>query len=170
MLRTPFRQRGASLIVALIFLLVLTAAGLTAVRFATLEERMASNTQFRNMAQQLAQSEIRAQLTTFNTDAAGRTPLLAAQDAAAHGLSADQLADQALPATSRAAVALDAVIDPATADFPRQSVRFLSQKPCEDGSSLKTFTCISYEVATTARMDGGAESSLTQGIVFMSNQ
>lgn len=168
MLRVPLRQRGASLIVALVFLLVLTAAGLTAVRFATLEERMASNTQFRGMAHQLAQSEMRAQQRLFNTSAAGRAPLLRAQDAGAHGLNATQRANLALPDTSRLPVALDAEIDPAGAEFSQHSVRFLRQSPCEDGSSLRLFTCTSYEVATTARMDGGAESAQTQGIVFMS--
>jgi Tfp pilus assembly protein PilX len=170
MLRVPLHQRGASLIVALIFLLVLTAAGLTAVRFATLEERMASNTQFRGMAHQLTQSEMRAQLRRFNTSAAGRASLLNAQNAAAHGLTADQLTNLALPDTSRLPVALDAEIDPADAVFSQHSVRFLSQRICEDGSSGDKFSCTYYEVATTARMDGGAESSQTQGIVFMSNQ
>ncbi|HTO19477.1 MAG TPA: PilX N-terminal domain-containing pilus assembly protein [Pseudomonas sp.] len=170
MLRVPLHQRGASLIVALIFLLVLTAAGLTAVRFATLEERMASNTQFRGMAHQLTQSEMRAQLRRFNTSAAGRASLLNAQNAAAHGLTADQLTNLALPDTSRLPVALDAEIDPADAEFSQHSVRFLSQRICEDGSSGDKFSCTYYEVATTARMDGGAESSQTQGIVFMSNQ
>jgi len=162
-------QRGASLIVALIFLLVLTAAGITAVRFATLEERMASNTQFRAMAQQLAQSEIRAQLQLFNGGAAGRAPLLSAQGAAAHALSDEQREILALPATSRQPVAPDAVIDSDAADFSRHDVRFLRQAPCEDGSSTKLFTCTFFEVATTARMNGGAESSQHQGIVFMSN-
>ena len=170
MLRVPLHQRGASLIVALIFLLVLTVAGLTAVRFATLEERMASNTQFRGMAHQLTQSEMRAQLRRFNTSAAGRASLLNAQNAAAHGLTADQLTNLALPDTSRLPVALDAEIDPADAEFSQHSVRFLSQRICEDGSSGDKFSCTYYEVATTARMDGGAESSQTQGIVFMSNQ
>ena len=167
MLRVPLHQRGASLIVALIFLLVLTVAGLTAVRFATLEERMASNTQFRSMAHQLAQSEMRAQLRRFNTSAAGRASLLNAQNAAAHGLTADQLTNLALPDTSRLPVALDAEIDPADAEFSQHSVRFLSQRICEDGSSGDKFSCTYYEVATTARMAGGAESSQTQGIVFM---
>ena len=170
MLRVPLRQRGASLIVALIFLLVLTLAGLTAVRFATLEERMASNTQFRGMAHQLAQSEMRAQLRLFNTSAAGRAPLLAAQNAGSHGLTATQLESLALPDTSRLPVALDAEIDPAGASFPQHNVRFLSQRICEDGTSQDKFSCAYYEVATTARMDGGAESAQVQGIVFMSNQ
>ncbi|HTN29666.1 MAG TPA: PilX N-terminal domain-containing pilus assembly protein [Pseudomonas sp.] len=163
-------QRGASLIVALVFLLVLTVAGLTAVRFATLEERMASNTQFRAMAQQLAQSEIRAQLRLFNRNAAGRTPLLDAQNAAVHGLTDSQLERLALPATSLAPVDLNAVIVSGEVGFPQHGVRFLREGPCEDGSSLKLFTCTSYEVATTARMAGGAESAQNQGIVFMSNQ
>lgn len=166
MLRAPY-QRGASLIVALVFLLVLTAAGLAAVRFATLEERMASNAQFRNMAQQLAQSEIRAQLQAFNSSTAGRAPLLAAQNAGGHGLSDAQRANLALPETSKATVDLTAVIDSAEADFPQHTIRFLRQGICEDGSSTKLFTCTSYELATTARMSGGAESSQNQGIVFM---
>lgn len=170
MLRVSLRQRGASLIVALIFLLVLTVAGLTAVRFATLEERMASNTQFRSMAHQLAQSEMRAQLRLFNTNAAGRAPLLQAQNEGAHDLTPTQLANLALPATARLPVALDAQLDAEGAAFPQHSVRFLNQRICEDGTSSDKFSCTYYEVATIARMEGGAESSQVQGIVFMSNQ
>lgn len=163
-------QRGASLVVALVFLLVMTVAGIAAVRFATLEERMASNTQFRNMAQQLAQSEIRAQMKLFNTNAEGRAPLLSAQNAASHGLTDTQRENLALPATSKAPVALNAVIDSNEAEFPQHTVRYLSERVCEDGSSVNKFSCTSYEVATTARMDSGAESSQTQGIVFMTNK
>lgn len=163
-------QRGASLIVALVFLLVLTAAGLTAVRFAALEERMASNAQFRTMAQQLTQSEIRAQLRAYNTSAAGRKPLLDAENAGPHGLSETQLTRLALPDTAGAPVALNAVIQTQEADFPQHNVRFLSRGICEDGSSTDLFTCTRYEVNTTARLNSGAESSQTQGIVFMSNQ
>src|SRR5690554_7337500 len=57
-------QRGASLIVALVFLLVLTAAGLTAVRFATLEERMASNAQDRKSTR-LNSSHVRISYAVF---------------------------------------------------------------------------------------------------------
>ena len=41
--QTPHAQRGASLVIALMFLIVLTILGLVAVRSSTVQERMAGN-------------------------------------------------------------------------------------------------------------------------------
>lgn len=53
------RQRGAVLAVGLIFLLLLTVIGLSAVRDATLQERMAGNTRDVNTAFQAAELALR---------------------------------------------------------------------------------------------------------------
>ena len=52
-------QKGAVLVVSLVLLLVMTIVGVTSLRTITLEEKMASNTQNRNMALQAAESALR---------------------------------------------------------------------------------------------------------------
>ena len=52
-------QNGASLLVALVFLVILTMLGLMTFRVATLEERMAGNTRDRSVAFQAAEAALR---------------------------------------------------------------------------------------------------------------
>lgn len=52
-------QRGVSLVVSLIFLVILTVLGLTALRVATMEERMSGNARDRNVAFQAAEAALR---------------------------------------------------------------------------------------------------------------
>lgn len=54
----PRRQRGASLLVALMFLIVLTMLGVTAAQNSSMEERMAGNTRNRDMALQSAEAAL----------------------------------------------------------------------------------------------------------------
>lgn len=56
----PATQRGAVLIVSLIFLLLLTLIGTTAMRNTTLQERMAGNTRDTNLSLQAAEAALRA--------------------------------------------------------------------------------------------------------------
>jgi type IV pilus assembly protein PilX len=56
----PSYQRGAALIVSLLFLLILTVIGVTAVQVATLEEKMSSNLRAQSLAFQAAESALRA--------------------------------------------------------------------------------------------------------------
>ncbi|WP_413436833.1 PilX N-terminal domain-containing pilus assembly protein [Sulfuriferula sp. GW1] len=56
--RFPGGQQGATLIVALIFLVVLTLLGIAAAQNSSLEERMASNTRSRDIAFQAAQAAL----------------------------------------------------------------------------------------------------------------
>jgi type IV pilus assembly protein PilX len=53
------RERGVSLVVALIFLIILTILGLTAMRVATMEERMSGNSRDRSLAFQAAEAALR---------------------------------------------------------------------------------------------------------------
>ncbi len=55
----PARQSGATLVVALIMLMVLTLLGTTAMQSTTMEERMAGNTRDRNVAFQAAEAALR---------------------------------------------------------------------------------------------------------------
>ncbi|MFA7387768.1 MAG: PilX N-terminal domain-containing pilus assembly protein [Thiohalobacteraceae bacterium] len=55
----PAGQRGATLIIALIFLLLMTLIGVTSMQSTTLQERMAGNTRDRNLALQAAEAGLR---------------------------------------------------------------------------------------------------------------
>lgn len=167
-------QKGATLIVALVFLLVLTVAGVTAMRFSTFEERMASNTQFRNQVFQQAQSEIRAHLLAFNTNLANRAPLLAAigraiapRDAAA--LLADPSL-KSLPTTARLTQSLTPRMNAAGDNIDSATVRYTQEGPCDDGSSAEKFVCVRFEMSALARTDGGSFSSQSQGLSFQNNK
>lgn len=56
--QTPSRQQGATLIVALIFLVVMTLLGIAAAQNSSLEERMAGNTRSRDLAFQAAEAAL----------------------------------------------------------------------------------------------------------------
>lgn len=159
-------QTGATLIVALIFLLVLTIAGVTAMRFSTFEERMASNTQFRNQVFQQTQNELRSQLLAFNTNLANRAPLLAAMNQPPE--TADNLALlPMLPSSSRQAHLLTPFTGARAAD---NTVRFTRETMCDDGSSIPKFACIDFEVNAKTELDSGTYSWQTQGITFQNNK
>jgi len=55
----PTRQAGAALLVALVMLILITLIGISAARMQTMEARMASNLQNRNLAMQSAESSLR---------------------------------------------------------------------------------------------------------------
>ncbi|WP_397376925.1 PilX N-terminal domain-containing pilus assembly protein [Pseudomonas sp.] len=159
-------QTGATLIVALIFLLVLTIAGVTAMRFSTFEERMASNTQFRNQVFQQTQNELRSQLLAFNASLANRAPLLAAMNQPRE--SVENLAElPMLPSSSRQAVLLTPITGAQTAD---NTVRFTREVMCDDGSSIPDFVCMDFELNAKTELESGTYSWQTQGIMFQNNK
>ena len=53
-------QRGVALVIALVFLLILTILGITAMQTATMQERMSGNVRDRNVALQAAEVTLRA--------------------------------------------------------------------------------------------------------------
>lgn len=159
-------QQGATLIVAMVFLVVLTAAGVTAMRFASVEERMASNSQFRNQSFQLAQSEIRAHLLAFNQNQAGLAPLQLSMDMP---LTAPGSLPSSLPAGTRDPVLLAARMGN-NISAPDNSVRQVSESVCDDGSSVTTFTCIKFEMNILANSASGADSWQTQGLLVQNNK
>jgi type IV pilus assembly protein PilX len=70
---TPHTQQGASLVIAMMFLVVLTILGLVAVRSSTVQERMAGNDRDRAVAFEAAEAalrdaerDIRANLSSAN--------------------------------------------------------------------------------------------------------
>lgn len=72
-------QHGSALIISLIFLLLLTIIGVTAMQSSTMQERMAGNTRDRNLAFQSAEAALRgaevvlsdAVIPSFNNSVAG---------------------------------------------------------------------------------------------------
>ncbi len=168
------RQQGASLIVALIFLVVLTAAGITAVRLATNEERMAGSSQARGGVFQLAQSEINAQMFTFNNTVNGKTsihnrqPLLDARDVATNAGETDTTMLARFPQL-KDFLDLTAISTTANTSFDTK-LRILGQFDCGVlglGDSFEQFTCRNYEMSADARLANGTYSNQTQGLYFI---
>ena len=161
------RQQGASLIVALIFLVVLTAAGITAVRLATNEERMAGSSQARGSVFQLGQSEINAQMINFNTGVAQRQPLLNARDVTTNSETDTTM----LARFPQIKDFLDLTEISTTANTTFDSkVRILGQFDCGVlglGDSFEQFTCRNYEMTADARLANGTYSNQTQGLYFI---
>lgn len=67
---TAYRQRGVALLVALIFLVILTLLGLTAMQSSVLEEKMAGNMRDRAIAMDAAYAALR----DFERDIRGKKP------------------------------------------------------------------------------------------------
>lgn len=161
------RQQGASLIVALIFLVVLTAAGITAVRLATNEERMAGSSQARGSVFQLSQSEINAQMIRFNTGVAERQDLLNARDVTTNS-ETDTTMLARFPQI-KDFLDLNEISTTANTTFDTK-VRILGQFDCGAlglGDSFEQFTCRNYEMTADARLANGTYSEQTQGLYFI---
>lgn len=79
---TPVRrERGASLIVALIFLVIMAMLGITVANVTNLEERMAGNTRDRDLALQAAEAALRdAEVRLVNTAFRAGRPLVVATE------------------------------------------------------------------------------------------
>ena len=175
----PQAQHGAVLIVALIFLVVMTVAGITAMRFSTMEERMASNVQFRSQTFQIAQSELRSQLLALNQNLANRAPLLIARTNGAE--DPDNPIMKILPDATLLPTNLTAKM---ANHIQISQVRATSEPGiCTDtvnsGSSSDIesgFKCLEFELAALAALDDscadfkcGANSSQAMGISFVNN-
>ena len=68
-------QRGATLIVTLVMLVLITLVGVSAVRSSTIDEKMAGNTRDRDRALQAAEAAIRQCLTQLKNTTYGGTKL-----------------------------------------------------------------------------------------------
>jgi type IV pilus assembly protein PilX len=127
------RQQGVALIVALVFLLLMTVLGVAAIRTTTLEERMAGNLHDKNLAFQAAEAGLRAGEEFLQQAAlpqfAGSDGLLQMQD---EGGSADFWSSYAWGSNSKA-VTLDD-LDPPLAAQPRYVIEELPPLPAADGS------------------------------------
>lgn len=71
-----YKQSGVTLVTGLIFLVVLTLLGATAMKTSTIEERMSSNLRDRNLALQAAEMTLRyAEQHILDNDPATNTPM-----------------------------------------------------------------------------------------------
>lgn len=82
------RQRGSTLVVALVFLVILGLLGVTVASTNTLQERMAGNTRNRDLAFQAAEHALQDAETQMNTDGSVLRSFILAHVAAGGGTSA----------------------------------------------------------------------------------
>lgn len=72
----PLRQKGAALVISLMFLLVLTIIGIASVSTTSLQERMANNTREQNLAFMAAEAALRdGEAWLFNLKGTGTPPI-----------------------------------------------------------------------------------------------
>lgn len=178
MRNTPTGQTGSTLIVALVFLVVLTVAGISAMQLSTLEERMASNSQFRNETFQQTQNSIQANLLALNANAAGRARLLEAMGAASNSITCEnypinlctQKREQ-LGLTATAKQAVNSAAAQSTNDGFSVIRNTAAAKPCEasasGASSIVNFECSNFELHIREELPNGAYSDQSQGLIFM---
>lgn len=154
------KEHGATLIVALVFLLILTAAGITAVKLSTTSERMASNTQFRGSSFQLAQSELNAQRLSMQGNIANRAPLQMAMNQPL----------QAIPRFPERREAQVLVPQMNIQNLIQTStVNSLGSIDCMalgEGTSAENFTCNQFELTSRSTLTSGAFSEQVGGLVM----
>jgi len=168
------QQTGATLIVALVFLVVLTVAGITAMRFSTLEERMAGNSQSRNAVFQETQNFIQENLLELNKGQDGRITLQSAMNEGPYNngsgsypirLTLAELEQLGLPQTSGRAV--DAPVSPEQGSAVIRKTH--NPTLCDydaDNASGQIIECSKFEIQVRSELPNGAYSDQSQGIVF----
>lgn len=162
-------SRGSALVISMVFLLVLTIAGITAMRFASLEENMAANSQTSAYVFQQAQSEISTHLKYFAT-AGGRNRLNALDYPTLKGKDLKEAEKKYLPDTASVLKPLAAAPSKVMADIEdNRKIRFLRDGQCGDGSSIGQFICIEFEFEVESAVGSGAHSRQVQGFTFKNN-
>lgn len=150
-------QRGAALIVSLVFLLIMTVLGVTAIRNTTLEERMAGNLRDSNLAFQAAEAALRegeelltqATIPPFN----GTDGLLQMQE---HAGQTPFWNGYAWGANSREAAAVNGV-----AARPRYVIEELPALPAEgDSARFGALADVGF-YRVTARAVGGTQDAVS---------
>lgn len=165
-------NRGSALVMSMIFLLVLTIAGVTAMRFATLEEKMAANSQASAHVFQQAQSEIRTQLKHLAT-AAGRNQLNSL-DYPTMPKEANSTTLKYMPETASQREYLAVASTETSTNLisninDNRQIRFIRDGHCGDGSSIGKFICIDFEIEVEAELSNGVYSHQAQGFTFKNN-
>lgn len=147
------RQQGATLLVSLVILTVLTFLGLNAMTDVGLQSSMVRNNQLGMMAYNTALSEINAQIHLVNST--GDTVLL---------LDALNDADGERPLFPEEII-LSAMDHPF---LQRIGLRYLRSGPSWSGSEVGTFRELFYEIESRAILEGtGNRSDQVQGVSFI---
>jgi type IV pilus assembly protein PilX len=139
------KQQGAVLVISMVLLLVMTILGLTAASNATMESRMAANTQNLNFALQAAESAVEATVNDVN------------------------VLGQALNSTSvnqkiklNSAYTLDN--QPVASEA---EINYLGQSPADGfsmGVNKNAFVAHNFEINGTGSMSGNVTSRTAQGV------
>ncbi len=158
-------SRGSALVISMIFLLVLTIAGVTAMRFASLEERMAANSQTAAYTFQQVQSEIQSHIRYLGS-VGGRKRLNDLNYPDKKGTA--QRDDLPTDATEILA-SWGSAPDKAVKDIEKREVRYLKEGPCPGGDSINSFICIEFELEITSEEVNGARAVQAQGFTFKNN-
>jgi type IV pilus assembly protein PilX len=149
----PRQQRGASLLIALIFLVMMAMLGVTVANVTNLEERMAGNTRDRDLALQAAEAALRDAERRLSVEAyrAGPWPAWDATRANDAQFWEECFADNTAPcaAPQDMEVELPSGTDPGALDTQPQFV--IETKP--DSGTTKVFR-------VTARAVGGSPDTI----------
>lgn len=157
------RQSGSSLLITLVFLTILTAAGIAAVSLSTSEERMASNAQFRTVAYQGAYSEILAQIDFLNKDATRIWPVKAYDMPQLQSSAAGY--DARLPFKRQSInTGIPTYLTSTTqaAGTNSKSLTYIGERPAE-ASSFEKFSNYAFELNVKRELSSGAYSDQVQG-------
>lgn len=140
-------------------------------RFSTMGETMAGNSQSRNYVFQQAVSEIYLNIFEFQNKTSARNNLVQAQEKSEKEKDENLL--KMLPASHRSSIKIDSKLKDIvglSAAEKKNKLRFIIEAPCEDGSSTDKFTCLTYELEVKSEINNGASTLQTQGFVFKNNK
>lgn len=154
------RQQGATLLVALILLLVMTLIGVGAGDTATMQLQMSRNSQFEQEAYQLALSELGSQYTSYGKNL---DPLTTALNARA---GVDDVTENGVEPLTGAELIM---ADEATAIGAEQTgtLVYSGEGAPPSGFSLGSFTGKRFDINTDAQIENSSiGSSQTLGINF----
>ncbi len=134
-------QKGAALLVSLVFLIVLTMLGITSMRGANMEEKMAANTMFQNMSFQASESAVDYMLDSIST--------------LTQSINNPDIATYTIPMAPNGQ---------STAATSSAQVRYLNQSTAE-GYSVDKFMNYQFEIVGTGEVVSANSTSVTsQGV------
>lgn len=161
----PRLQRGATLVVVLVLLLLMTLLGLASLRSTMLEERMTANLLDRSLGFQVAEAGLREAEATLNPN-----PLFPAAGCNAQGLCArpDPTAVERWADTTFTAWRTAATADPNT-DPPRYIVETMGEGPnwrdCDRLAPIHPL-CLTPRYRVTVRSEQNGRASVTLQTIF----
>lgn len=167
----PHRQRGAVLIVSLIILIMMTIIGVTALSTATLEQRMAVNTQQDDMMFQAAESEIENVIDTATTTITGYSTATDPMVLVINNFGTNN--PMALTAANIPDATTAAKLNPTFAGSPNVSAtatieytgKMASSATCGNGFQFGSVVCYQFTITSTATIANSNASQVhIQGV------